>query len=192
MPFITEELWNHLPSCRGSIARADWPAPDRRQIDPEAEREMRLIMDVVGAVRNIRSEMRVPPSAWVEVKVRAKRPGSEAVRRWRAYVTSLCRAEELEVAEEMKRPHPAAYAVVEGAEVFVPLAGLIDLDVERERLSKELEKATTELERSSAKLASEAFLTKAAPEAVTRVKERVVTLQEKKAKLERGLAALES
>ncbi len=192
MPFITEELWNHLPSCRGSIALADWPAPDRRQIDLEAEREMRLIMDVIGAVRNIRSEMRVPPSASIKVNVRAKRPESEALRRWRAYVTSLCRVEELEVAEEMKRPHPAAYAVVEGAEVFVPLAGLINLDVERDRLSKELEKVAAELERSSAKLASEAFLTKAAPEAVTRVRERVATLQEKKAKLERGLAALES
>jgi valyl-tRNA synthetase len=90
----------------------------------------------------------------------------------------------------MKRPQPAAYTVVEGAEIFVPLAGLIDLDVEKERLTKELDKVTTELEGAGSKLASGDFLTKARPEAVTRVKERVAFLEEKKVKLERGLAAL--
>ena len=91
----------------------------------------------------------------------------------------------------MKRPHPAAYAVVEGAEVFVPLEGLIDLDVERDRLTKELDKIGAELESVEAKLANNNFLTKANPEAVARVKERVSSLGEKKAKLERGLTALE-
>jgi valyl-tRNA synthetase len=191
MPFITEEIWNNLPSCEGSIAVADWPTAGRFEIDAEAERDMELIMAVVGAVRNIRSEMRVPPAARVKVMIRASSPASEIIDRSSDYVTSLARAEDLEVAARMERPHPAAYAVVEGAEVFVPLEGLIDLEKERERLTKELDKISAELESASSKLANKNFLTKANPEAVSRVKERVAFLGEKKSKLERGLTALE-
>jgi len=190
MPFITEEIWSHLPSCDGSIAVARWPAVDEFAEDPEAEREMALVMDVVGAVRNIRSEMRVPPSAKVAVMVRAKEGPAGVLRRTSDYITSLCRADKLEIAEQMARPRPSAYSVVSGAEVFVPLAGLIDVKVERERLTKELDRTTAELDGALAKLSNEAFLTKANPDAVTRVRERVAVLEEKKAKLERGLLAL--
>lgn len=191
MPFITEEIWGNLPSCKGSIARAKWPTATGIETDADAESDMELIMAVVGAVRNIRSEMRVPPSARVKVMVRASKASAETIRRSADYVTSLARAESLEVAVKMDRPHPAAYAVVEGAEVFVPLEGLIDLDVERDRLTKELDKISAELQTAGAKLSNENFLTKANPEAVTRVRERVTFLDEKKAKLERGLEALE-
>ncbi len=192
MPFITEEIWGHLPSSSGSIARAPWPLPDPSSIDEAAEREMALLMDAVGAVRNIRSEMRVPPSAKVEVRIRAAAPASEIITSGLHYITSLARAEDVEVSERMERPRPSAYSVIEGAEIFVPLAGLIDLDVERERLTKELGKVSAELESASAKLASEDFLKKAKPEAVTLVRDRVALLSEKKAKLERSLTALES
>jgi valyl-tRNA synthetase len=190
MPFITEEIWNNLPSCDGSIARAEWPTARSFETDAEAERDMILVMAVVGAVRNIRSEMRVPPSARVKVMVRAGAPASGILERSSDYITSLARAEGLGVAEKMERPHPAAYAVVEGAEVFVPLEGLIDLNVERERLTKELDKIVAELTSAGSKLANQNFLTKANPDAVARVKDRVAFLDEKKAKLERGLAAL--
>jgi len=191
MPFITEEIWGHLPECDGSIARARWPEPAEWSKDPSAEDEMRLIMDTVGAVRNIRSEMHVPPGARVKVLVRAKPPASGIVERSAEYVRFLARAEDVTVSEDMRRPHPAAYAVVEGAEVFVPLAGLIDLDLERDRLAKELGKVSAELESAGSKLSNDAFLTRARPEAVARVKERVAFLEEKKGKLESGLAALE-
>ncbi len=192
MPFITEEIWHHLPSGEGSIARAAWPEAGESELDAEAEREMGLLVDVVGAVRNIRSEMHVPPSARVKVVVRAAGDASEVIERGAEYVVALTRAGELVVSGEMARPHPSAYAVVEGAEIFVPLAGLIDLDVERRRLTKELEKITAELEKAGAKLASKNFLEKAHPDAVTRVRDRVAILDEKKAKLEKGLQAVES
>jgi valyl-tRNA synthetase len=191
MPFITEEIWSHLPSCSGSIARADWPVPDPSAVDPAAEREMALLMDAVGGIRNIRSEMRVPPSAKVKVRVRAAAPASDILSGGVDYIKSLARAEDVEIAERMERPRPSAYAVIEGAEIFVPLAGLIDLDVERDRLTKELGKVSADLEGANAKLASENFVKKAKPEAVALVRERVALLGEKKAKLERSLVALE-
>jgi valyl-tRNA synthetase len=188
MPFVTEDLWQRLPHRGASIARAAWPAPVAR--DGAAEAEMGLLMEVVVAVRAIRAEMNVPAGREAELFVRAPASQAAILDRGRGMLAALARARLGEVGEGVAKPPFAASAVVGECELFVPLAGLIDLEVERRRLTRELERAGRELESTRRRLDSPQFLAKAPAEVVSRERERLGELEAAQAKLNRNLDSL--
>ncbi len=187
MPFLTEDLWQRLPHRGLSIARAPWP--EARARDLEAEADMGFLMQAITAVRTIRSEMNVPPGREAEVMAHAGGREAALLESGRELMATLARAH-MVIDPAAARPPFAAAAVVGDSELFVPLKGLIDLDLERRRLTKELERVTKEHASAEARLANEQFLARAPAEVVTRERDRMGELSTVSAKLRRTLAAL--
>jgi valyl-tRNA synthetase len=200
MPFITEEIWQKLPNgvkgkgSRGkveSIMVAAFPVADEQVINPEAEQDMQMVMDLILAVRNIRGVMNIPPSTQLTVIVK---PGNGELGSHLAknseYVKTLARVKELRINVNETKPRAAATGVIKGAEVYVPLEGVLDLDEERARLSKEIEKVTKDADMFAKKLSNKNFVDKA-PKAV--VEKDTARLEELKAmgeKLEQSMKML--
>ncbi|MDH4264899.1 MAG: valine--tRNA ligase [Deltaproteobacteria bacterium] len=188
MPFITEEIWQLLPGNEGSIMVAEFPKVQEGEVQPETEAEMELVMGVIGAIRNLRSELNVPPSKTVEVILHSgKEDDLNPLRINRVYIESLAHTGEISLQSAGEKPKTAATAIVGDIEVFLPLKGLINLDDEERRIIKEISKVEEEMTRTNLKLHNEEFLRKARLEAVEKEKEKARGLAEKGAKLQEGL-----
>ena len=191
MPYVTEELWHALPGTEGDVIVAPWPTPARGASQPEAEARIALLKEVVGAIRNLRSEMNIAPARKAAIRIRAAGPESDALRMAQDLILLLGRGESLEVGPSVAKPKVAASAVVRHHEVFLPLEGLIDLEVERSRLKKEYERVLREFDTSRRKLQNEDFLGKARKDVVDREREKFEALGSTKEKLERNLEVLQ-
>ncbi|MEK3645877.1 valine--tRNA ligase [Aeribacillus sp. FSL M8-0235] len=167
MPFITEEIWQHLPHQGESITIASWPVVRQELSDEKAANEMKLLVDVIRSVRNIRAEVNTPMKKQVDMIIHAH---SEEVKNQleknRSYLERFCNPSSLTIDTNIEAPDKAMTAVVSGAEVFLPLEGLINVEEEIKRLEKELEKWNKEVERVQKKLANEGFIKKAPKEVV--------------------------
>jgi valyl-tRNA synthetase len=188
MPFITEEIWQNLPGNEGSIMVAEFPRVEESEIDAQAEFRMDLVREVVGAIRNLRSEMDVGPAKKVEVLLYSpKEDVLNLLEENRGYVEGLARVERMTFQSRGEKPRGSATAVVGEVEVFLPLKGLIDLDDEEKRLKKEFAKVAVDLNRTKQKLENQEFLMRARPEAVGKEREKARALTEREAKLKEGL-----
>jgi valyl-tRNA synthetase len=175
MPFVTEEVWQylrpHLPSPEAqALIVARWPQVDERWYNAEAEGEAGLVLDIIRAVRNIRAEHDVEPGRFVEAYVVAAPAGSRAAEASRAAIEALARTRPLHIVEEAGAApkEQAIAAVLQGAEVVLPVAGLVDIDAERTRLRGQTTEAQAEVERLTAKLANEQFRSRAPQEVVAK------------------------
>ena len=190
MPFVSEEIWQALPHDGECLATAAWPKAKKAWFDADAEREVSFLREIVVAVRNLRAEAGLAPGKRVPVSVRGTPAQLELVERLSGQIAPLARIDQLTVARDGSRPAVAASAVVQGAEVFLPLEGLVDLDEERARLTREADKLLQDLEGVKKKLRNQDFLTKARPEIVEREKVRLAQLEETLEKLQRAQASL--
>ncbi len=167
---------------------AEFPAFRGEQIDARAEARMDLVMNVIGAIRNLRSEMGIPPGKKVEVIFSSSDLESlQILEESRSYVENLARVEKITAQSGGEKPKASATAVVGEVEVFLPLKGLINLEEEEKRLGKELSKLADDLTRTRRKLENQDFLNRARPEAVEKEKEKAQVMAEKEAKLREGL-----
>lgn len=205
MPFITEEIWQHLKRMfaihhsllvhlnwsnkdeilkNKSIMISDWPTFDKRQIDRMAEDKIKFIIAIISAIRNIRSEMSISPSKKIEVllstsSVRKRKVLQESV----FDITYLSRADTIKIKKEIKRrPKFFAATLADNVEIFILLERAVDLKAERVRLTKKISCITEEIDRISRKLKSKDFLRKA-PRAI--VSKEKLRQQELKASLEK-------
>ncbi|MFC7365493.1 MULTISPECIES: valine--tRNA ligase [Bhargavaea] len=166
MPFITEEIWQSLPHEGESIVTAKWPVADPSLSDEQRAGDMKTLMDVIKAVRNIRAEVNTPMSKKVALAIRTHDDLTQAaLENNRGYIERFCNPETLEISRDLAAPDKSMSAVVTGAELFMPLEGLINIEEELARLEKELGKWQGELKRVEGKLSNERFVSKA-PEAV--------------------------
>ena len=191
MPYITEEIWDHLPDKQQELIRGPWPVAQGEARDETAEREIAFFQEVVVAIRNLRSEMNISPGKPVPVGVRAAGEAARILHDTAPALTALGRVAELTIAPDYEKPHHAASAVVGDAELFVLLEGVIDLGAERVRLQKELARVREALDRSRKKLANQDFLTRAKPEVVEQERQKQSQLETTREKIARMLAALE-
>lgn len=182
MPFITEEIWQHLPHEGETIMLAKWPEQEESLISAEIDKQMELTIEVIRAIRNLRSEMNVPLGKKAEVIICANNHEYTVYLKDGAnYILSLASAESLSVEETLAaKPTQAATAVVHGIEIYLPLKGLIDLDKEIARLEKELTKMEGEIKRIEGKLTNEGFVAKAPAEVIEKEKEKLVKYQASK------------
>ncbi len=191
MPFITEELWGHLPGERGALlAGAEWPRPDDDLIDEAAEAEFALVQVVIGAVRAMRAEYRVPPSADVPAVVTI---GSDTARRGVATehdtIERLAKLSRLAVDEPTKGI--GGHAVLsDGSAVFVALGDAIDVAQECARLRSEMERLERQVAGVAAKLANEQFVARAPKDVVEREREKESSWREQRETLAAKLHAL--
>ncbi len=177
MPFITEALWQRVAPVAGVIGDGDdatvmlqpMPTPTDQARDAEAEADVEWLKAVVTAVRNIRGEMGIPPSRAITVLLQDA--GDEDVRRLQAtrrLLVRLARLEDVRVMDAAETAPPAATALVGQLKLLVPLAGLIDVAAERERLHKAIERKQQELQRIEGKLANDKFTARAPADVVAR------------------------
>lgn len=167
MPFITEEIWQHLPVHGVTLMRAPWPTARKELVNLEAENEMGLLMEVTKAIRHIRSEMNVPPGRKAEVLLFAPEQTTFGILlKGKGYIQGLANADIKILLDLPEVPEQAAHAVTRGVEVFVPLKGLIDVDKEVARLEKELSALEKDLARVQGKLSNQGFLGKAPADVV--------------------------
>jgi valyl-tRNA synthetase len=191
MPFITEELWDHLPGERETLlASSAWPTPNTSFLDDDAEREFGLIQALVSAVRTIRAEYRVPPGATLRAEIApATAAALEAVNAEQQTAQRLAKISELAVVDAAEGV--GGHAVLpDGSTVFVPLGDAIDVRQECERLRGELERLEGQLARVTTKLANEQFVSRAPAEVVGREREKEQTWREQCEALAAKLAAL--
>jgi valyl-tRNA synthetase len=166
MPFVTEEIWQKLPHQGESITVADWPTVKPEFHDEKASEEMKRLVAIIKAVRNIRAEVDTPMSKQISLLIQAKDDTIVTeLESDRNYLERFCNPSELIISTSIDVPEKAMSAVVTGAEIFLPLEGLIDFDKEIARLEKELDKWNKEVERVQKKLQNQGFIAKA-PEAV--------------------------
>jgi valyl-tRNA synthetase len=211
MPFLTEELWQHLhgwPSQNGqlpteaqSIMKAAWPTADA--LDEDAERDFNLLMDIITGIRNARAEaMRDAPEN-VKKEMTTRRieayivggSRTDMLRQETDTIVRLARLDpdNLHIEESLspgQRPDRAVTLVVGEAEVLLPMAGLVDLESERKRLRSEADAAQAEIERTEKTLSNEQFVSRAPQQVVQRERDKLAAAQERLAKLRERLAML--
>jgi valyl-tRNA synthetase len=193
MPFITEEIWHALHPERDadSIMIRPYPTADPALADDDAERGMNVLMEAIRAVRNIRSEMNLPPSqALTAIVISGATAAEVELRTHESYVRRLARLGEIRYQTDGERPRGAALAVIDGAEIHVPLAGLVNLQEESKRLEKEIGKVSNDLAGVRRKLSDAKFVERAPEEVVEEQRERAVQLEEKRQSLEKSMERL--
>jgi len=203
MPYITEELWRRLPgekrlhnayaSAEPTVMLTAFPKGAVTLIDDAAESEMQAIIELISRVRNIRSEMNIKPAERIPIVVGAP---DENLRRVftssREQVARLVRASEVAVGERLEAPRASARAVLTGgAELAVPLEGLIDFEQERRRLQREQEKLKAEADKLEAQLSNPNFVSRAPVERVNEVRERIAAIAQQSSQLQQTVENLQ-
>lgn len=172
MPFITEEIWQHLPHEGKSIMISNWPKSKSEYYFEDAK-DMEIVMDTIRGIRNIRADMNVPPSRKANIVIRASdKKIKKLIEQNADIIYSLAKVADMKIGTDIKAPEKALTSVIKGAEVFVPMAGLVDVDTEKERLMKEEKKLEKEIERVNKKLANLGFLEKAPKEVVEKERQK--------------------
>ena len=205
MPFVTEEIWQHLREAAGSrrmpwdrdglaasIMVAAWPAPPAAWVDERTETRFGTFLGVVGAIREIRSRQNVPPKTRVKVAIKASRDAADLLAPMHPAIGSMAVAEITSAGPDAAGAAGAATASVLGCDVFVDLADLIDVAAEIARLTKENEKLAGFITAKKAKLADEKFAAKAPPAVVEKERAQLAELEEKLAKGQATLADLQA
>ncbi|EKN3962497.1 valine--tRNA ligase [Yersinia enterocolitica] len=188
IPYITETIWQRVKTLKGitadTIMLQPFPEYDASQVDEKALSDLEWIKQTIIAVRNIRAEMNIAPGKPLEVMLRGA--NAEAQRRVlenQSFIQSLARLSSLTLLPEGDKGPVSVTKLVEGAEVLIPMAGLIDKATELERLAKEVAKLEAEIERIEGKLNNEGFVARAPEAVVAKERERMAACAEAKQKL---------
>jgi len=188
MPFVTEELWQNLkgrlPSdwqVAESIMIAAYPEADGAAIDPEAERVMESVVEIMRSIRNARAQYKVESTRWVEAYIY----GGEltpAIVPYSQAIQTLARAKPITFLDKRQESSPTENVLVlvlKETEVIIPMENMVDVEAERKRLQKEIEQSQAEVSRLEARLKDEAFLTKAPAVVVDKERQKLAAVKDK-------------
>jgi valyl-tRNA synthetase len=190
MPFVTEALWQELPHVGESVMIAAWPEAGRR--DEPAETDFGALIEIVRAIRNARTEAGVEPGRWIAAEVFPGRHGEafETARRELGMLARIADDELVMLTGTPEGGQGALTAVAGNVVALLPLAGMVDLEAERDRLRKEIAATVAERDRATAQLGNEAFVSRAPEHVVAVQRQRLATAEEQISLLERRLAEL--
>ncbi|OCS94691.1 valine--tRNA ligase [Caryophanon latum] len=193
MPFVTEEIWQHLPHEGESIVAAAWPTVNEAFNFEADAQSMKILTEIIRSVRNIRAEVNTPMSKKVNLSILAKDEATATIlEQNRAYIEKFCNPEALTIGHDFTAPEQSMSAVVSGAELFLPLAGLINIEEEMVRLQKELEKWAKEVKLVNGKLSNEKFVSKAPEALVNAEREKLADYEAKHAAVAKRLEELKA
>ena len=176
IPFVTEEIWEHLYKGQGPLCRENWPVCHRKWIDTDAETEMQTVIDAIVAVRNIRSTWNIGPKEQITVNATAGDGALQLLEQNADMIRARANIGQLNLGSDDVDTQNCASAIVGKVKIAVPLGDLIDIDAEKQRLTKkivELQKAHDSLEK---RLSNENFLAKAPADVVQKENERLAAL----------------
>ncbi len=196
MPFVTEALWQELPKPEGaveSIMIAGFPTAADGRDDPAARASAERLMQVISTVRTVRAEYNVNPSAAIPLIIKTDDGDlGKLLRNNEHLIDALSHIDGLKIEPaDGERPGGCATAVLEDAEILIPLKGVVDLDAEESRLEKERSKAVKDIEYARRKLSNEKFVSKAPPEVVDKEHSRMEDSRVRLEKIDEAIARLE-
>jgi valyl-tRNA synthetase len=173
MPFITEEIWQKLGADGETIMLQEFPVCEENKVNEEVEKAFEYIQTVISSVRNIRAEMGISPAKAVKTIIRTSdNLELKALKNNRAFLVNLANLETLEVGESLEKPKLSGFRVAKNSELYVLLAGLLDVEAEVEKINVQIEKIQKDLDRVTAKLSNEKFVSKA-PEQIIQREQRI-------------------
>ena len=198
LPFITEELWQNLKQrlptttdTAESIMIAAYPQADDTTLDPEAERVMAALIEIVHAMRNVRAEYNIATGQWITARIDAGELAA-ALAPYSPAIEVLARARPVTFAtdDETTTADNAITLVLKESKVLIPLGSLVDMETERKRLQTEIDKLQQVLSQTEARLNNQSFLTKAPPAVVDGERHKYQSLSDKLARLQQQLSQL--
>jgi valyl-tRNA synthetase len=196
LPFLTEELWQHLKKAsegiKGeSIMVAAYPEADSTKFDEQAEQEIETVTEIIRSIRNVRAQYKVASTRWVEAKIYAGDAYRVKISRYAEAIKSLARANPVSFLKgepgETARDNTLVLPLAQ-ATVVIPLSSMVDLEAERKKMEKELAQTRAEVQRLETRLKDKAFLTKAPEAVIEKERQRLYTLSEKLEKLKQQSA----
>jgi valyl-tRNA synthetase len=191
IPFVTEEIWSFIPGTSGWIASSAWPIGSTEWRDEDATASTRLLQDVIRAIRNFRSAQNIPPSKQMPIFVRVRQEHLLlSFQEGERMMQRLCNGSELRIALQMDIPDGAATIVTEGADVYVPLQGLIDYAAERERLAGEEKRLVEEITRLETKLSNSQFVSRAPAQVVDGERKKLADYEERRQAVQARMSQL--
>ena len=190
-PFITEEIWSFFKKEDESmLISTNWPKSDSNFINDAVEEELQTVMEVVSAIRMVRTNLNVAHGKKASLFVRGDEKLTAILKNHTDYLERLAKVEQLTVGTTFEKPENSATAVVRKMELFIPLEGLVDFDKEIERLQKQIEDMEGRLNAVNRKLGNENFVSRAPENVVTNEREKQSNYQENLEKLIENLKSL--
>ena len=198
MPFLTEELWQHLkkhiklPGTE-SIMVAAYPEVDEAMFDPAAEAEIETVTEIIRSIRNVRAQYKVESTRWIEAKIHTDATRHATISGYAGSIRALARANPVTFLKgepgEKTGDNTLVLSLAQ-ATVVIPMASMFDIDAERKRIEKELEQTQSEVNRLETRLKDKAFLTKAPTAVVEKEQQKLYTLNDKLEKLKQQSSRL--
>ncbi len=196
MPFITEEIWGFLPhgdNEQGYLIAAEWPKTSAAYIYPQAEKTLEMAMDAIKAIRNIKAEKNVAPSKKIKAIILAEGEKAETAKAGEAYLRNLANITEILFTDSKKDvPEDAVSAVIDGAEIYIPLDDLVDFAEELARLEKEQKRLEGEVKRSNGMLSNPGFVNKAPEAKIQAEKDKLAVYEDMLAKVSAQIEAIKT
>ena len=193
MPFVTEEIWQHLPTDGISLALAEFPVPVPQMVDLGEESAMKVLQNAIIELRTLKAENQIPLKQKIRLLIKCGKQDEKAIHEHRVYFEVLANVESLEILDEFPEDQMMLKGVAGAIEMAIPLEkGLVDFEKEKQRLEKELTKIKAEIEKIENRLGNEAFVEKAPKEVVEETKARLMELQDRNRRLGENLAHIQS
>ncbi len=191
MPFITEEIWQKIPHEGESIMVSAWPKANKKWIDPKIETEADLVISEIQAIRNVRSAWQISPKQHVTVVVKTTRDRElQILKNYSTVIVQMAKVSSLQIGKNVQRPKESAVANIGRVETYVVLSGLIDIQVERQRIEAALNDVEKMIQGLQRRLQNEEFLKKAPKDIVDRERRKAEELENRKKRLEENLRTL--
>lgn len=188
MPFMTEEAWRYIPHDGQTLMLAQWPTADKALINDDIEAEMNIYLDLVKGVRNTRTEYNVDPGKRISAIASTT---TSSIETYSYIFQRLCNIEQITImAAEDSEPENSASIVATGTTIYLPLEGMLDIEVECKRLKDEKEKITQSLLKTEKMLSNENFVSKARPDVVQKERDRLIELQSSLSQIDERLSSL--
>jgi valyl-tRNA synthetase len=188
MPFVTEEIWQHLPSDGVSLALAEFPIPDARMVDKGEESAMKVLQNAIVELRTLKAENQIPLKQKINLLVKCGKQEEKAIREHQVYFEVLANVESMKILDEFPEGQMMLKGVAGSIEMAIPLEkGLVDFEKEKQRLEKELTKIKAEIEKIENRLGNDAFAEKAPKEVVEDTKSRLRELRDRNKRLSENL-----
>ena len=172
-PFVTEEIWSKIKKQGDSdLIITSWPSVDKKWINRSSDDEMEILKNLISSVRTIRSQMNVPPNKLCNMIVKCNTKQKSILNSYSLIIKSLAKIDNIEMTEDAKKPSQSATAIVDNMEIFIPLEGIIDFDLEKDRLQKRINELKIHLVNVKKKLENKDFLNRAPENVILHEKEK--------------------
>jgi len=188
MPYVTEEIWQHLPFSDKSLAFAPFPVSDSWLIDKDSETTMRILQDAIVEVRTLKAENVIPLREKINLMVKCGKKEEQIIVEYQVYFEALASVKSVEILDELPKGKKLLKGVAGPIEIAIPLEeGLIDFGKEKLRMEREIEKVNTEIKKIEKRLGNKGFLERAPEDVIEETKERMEKLQAQSKKLKENL-----